>query len=105
MKHPVIFCGSAPPTLDGIVTSDEACVAIQDAGPRPRTAYRPAGDYDMAQILATLPAPWNNPPAVFAMWDSDGKSNPINVGALTCPKILVLGDTHHGLRSLSRAIM
>jgi len=69
-------------------------------GPRapdnpPRTMSRPTGEYDLAAYVRRLPPPWRDPTLVVVFHDTGGNSIPRNLAALGCPKILIIGDTHH----------
>ncbi len=105
MSHPVVFGPSrTPQNAPCTVSPDEAYLSLDELrGSHPRRHQMPL-DYDVAVALESLTSPWNNPPLVVCLWDSEGKCNPTNLQAVNGAKVLVLGDTHHGLRPLSRAI-
>ncbi len=54
----------------------------------------PPGEYDLAAIAAKLPAP-QQPELVVCLVDASWRNLPRNLGAFTCPKILLIADTHH----------
>jgi glycosyltransferase involved in cell wall biosynthesis/tetratricopeptide (TPR) repeat protein len=53
-----------------------------------------AGSFDVRDIIRTLPAS-QKPEIVIVKADATGRNLPRNLGALKCPKILIVGDTHH----------
>lgn len=59
-----------------------------------RTLRSPPGRYDIGQILARLPAE-QHPELVVVKIDATLGNVPCNLSRLSCPKVLVLGDTHH----------
>lgn len=63
----------------------------------------PVGDYDMAAVLARLPAD-QQPDAVVSLVDASWRSMPRNLKALRCPKILLVADTHHLNRPIAGMI-
>ncbi|MBC7368197.1 MAG: glycosyltransferase [Undibacterium sp.] len=54
----------------------------------------PAGDIDLAAIAAKLPGE-QHPDAVVCLVDSSWRCTPRNLRAFSCPKILLMADTHH----------
>ncbi|MEY2853849.1 MAG: hypothetical protein RL030_981, partial [Pseudomonadota bacterium] len=54
----------------------------------------PVGSYDLAAVAARLPAD-QQPDAVVCLVDASWRSVPRNLRAFTCPKILLVADTHH----------
>ncbi len=59
--------------------------------------------YDVEALLEKLPSNWH-PDLFVAKVDSFFNLVPRNVEALKCPKILILGDTHHGFNPLNKMI-
>ncbi|MBF0304627.1 MAG: glycosyltransferase [Alphaproteobacteria bacterium] len=59
-----------------------------------RTLRSPPGRYDIGQILARLPAE-QHPELVVVKIDATLGNVPCGLSRLSCPKVLVLGDTHH----------
>ena len=57
----------------------------------------PAGDYDLAALVAKLP-PEQQPDVVVCLVDASWRNVPRNLAALRCPRVLLVADTHH-LRS------
>ena len=58
---------------------------------------------DIGKFIKTLPGDWY-PDIFIAKVDSFFNIVPYNVNALTCPKILILGDTQHGINPLNQMI-
>jgi hypothetical protein len=52
------------------------------------------GDYDIAALVARLPAE-QQPDVVVCLVDAAWRSTPRNLKALACPKVLLVADTHH----------
>jgi hypothetical protein len=70
----------------------------------PRVISFPFGSWiDMEVVIANLPRGWY-PDIFIAYVNSFFYLVPVNVAALRCPKILLLGDTHHGLEPLQKII-
>jgi hypothetical protein len=70
----------------------------------PRVVKVPFGRaYDVADLVRKLPNNWE-PDLFVAKVDAFFNQAPINVGHLKCPKVLILGDTQHGEKPLSRMI-
>jgi glycosyltransferase involved in cell wall biosynthesis len=59
--------------------------------------------YDVADLIKKLPNSWE-PDLFVAKVDAFFNQVPVNVGQLKCPKVLILGDTQHGEKPLSRMI-
>ncbi|MBF0373113.1 MAG: glycosyltransferase [Alphaproteobacteria bacterium] len=59
-----------------------------------RTLRSPPGRHDIRGILARLPRA-QHPDLVVVKIDATLGNIPQNLSALSCPKVLVLGDTHH----------
>ena len=53
------------------------------------------GPFDVAAYLKSLPTPWNDPSLLIVPYDHLHQSLPRNFAAVKCPKVLLLGDTHH----------
>ena len=53
-----------------------------------------AGSFDVRDVVRTLPAS-QQPEIVIVKADASGRNLPRNLGSLKCPKILIVGDTHH----------
>ena len=58
---------------------------------------------DMGEVVKNLPSNWY-PDLFIAKVDSFFNIVPSNVKALKCPKILILGDTQHGINPLNKMI-
>ena len=67
------------------------------------SVHTPAGAYDLAAVAARLPH--NQQPELVVVWTDATLSNlPRNLAAFSCPKVLVVGDTHHGPQPLRKMI-
>jgi hypothetical protein len=67
-------------------------IAPQD---RPGEHAAPHGEYDAAAFLRTLPPPWNDPALLVVCYDHLQQSTPRNLATVKCPKVVLVGDTHH----------
>ncbi len=63
----------------------------------------PVGRFDVAEILRQLPAA-QQPEIVVVKADATGRNFPRNLKAVRCPKVLLVGDTHHMAQPLSKVI-
>jgi len=74
---------------------------LPEAGPgaAPNGIKTPVGDYDIADLLAKLPAGWR-PDLFVVCTDATSTNRPRNLAALNCPAVLIIGDTHHFPRPL-----
>lgn len=63
----------------------------------------PIGTFDVAEVLRQLPAA-QQPEIVVVKADATGRNFPRNLKAVRCPKVLLVGDTHHLAQPLSRVI-
>ncbi|MBF0332912.1 MAG: glycosyltransferase [Alphaproteobacteria bacterium] len=68
-----------------------------------RTLRPAAAQYDVADILRRLPAE-QHPDLVVVKIDASRRNMPRNLGVLRCPKVLVLGDTHHLTQPIARLL-
>src|SRR5262245_18800785 len=59
-------------------------------------AQVPYGPFDAAEWVARLPEPWCKPTQMVFFCDPEYRTNPRNLAAIACPKVLLVGDTHHG---------
>lgn len=75
-----VFCG--PDCAD---LADEAGVV---------SLRTPAGEYDIAAVVARLPTE-QRPDLVVVKADATRGNFPRNLDRLSCPKVLLVGDTHH----------
>ena len=62
----------------------------------------PKGSYDLAALLAELPAD-QAPEAILVSLDATAHNEPANLSAFDCPKVALLADTHHLARPLRNA--
>jgi len=65
---------------------------VLDAGRHSRRI--PPGAFDLAALVRDLP-PAQRPDLIVVVLDSTRSSIPLNLAAIDCPKLLLLGDTHH----------
>jgi predicted O-linked N-acetylglucosamine transferase (SPINDLY family) len=61
---------------------------------RAKSLKVPVGSFDVRDVVRTLPAS-QQPELVIVKADATGRNLPRNLGHLKCPKILLVGDTHH----------
>lgn len=59
-----------------------------------RTIQTPGGVFDIAPFIRQLPSS-QQPDLLVVKADATGQSFPVNLKILDCPKLLILGDTHH----------
>jgi hypothetical protein len=85
----------APPQL-----ADEQIVAgpdwpdAQSPDGKWLTLRTPVGDYDIAKVLARIPAE-QQPDAIVSLVDASWRNQPRNLAAFPGPKALLVADTHH----------
>jgi hypothetical protein len=72
-------------------------------GGRTLTLATPRGAYDIAEVARRL-APGEHPELLVVREDSVGRNAPCNLGALGCPAVLVVGDTHHQPGAIQRLL-
>ena len=85
----------APPYIDPAPWSEDQIVCGPNWPDGPRSLRTAEGVFDLADIRARLPAGWV-PDVYIALVDAFRKCQPINIGALSCPKVALVADTHHG---------
>jgi len=61
---------------------------------RVRSLVTPVGSYDLAAIAAKLPSE-QKPHVVVCLVDASWRNLPSNLAAFSCPKVLLIADTHH----------
>jgi hypothetical protein len=93
----------APPYIDPAPWPGEQVICGPGWPDGPRSIRTPKALYDVAEVVARLPDGWR-PDLFIAYVDSHGLSVPQNLSALTCPKILLVGDLHHGDRPLTKLL-
>ena len=76
-----VFCG---PDCADTTTEDGRIVSLRT----------PAGEYDINAVVARLPAE-QRPDLVIVKADATRGNFPRGLDRLRCPKVLVVGDTHH----------
>ncbi|MGE5503468.1 MAG: glycosyltransferase [Actinomycetota bacterium] len=91
----------APPYIDPAPWPGEQVVCGPHWPDGATSRRTPAGEYDVAPILRSLPKP---PDLFIAYVDSYGRAVPRNLAALACPKLLLVGDTHHGERPIAKLV-
>ncbi len=66
--------------------------------------YRPPGRYDSAALIQSMTGECFDPSIVICQWCCEGSSEPYNLAPIKCPKVLIVGDTHHTPSPLTRSI-
>lgn len=69
------------------------CETLRDNGLF-RTIKTPARAFDIKNIVDLLPE-HQKPEMIFVKADATGRCFPINLNILKCPRVFMLGDTHH----------
>jgi hypothetical protein len=64
----------------------------------------PRGMYDVQEFLHTLPEPFRRPNVLVIYHDLSQETIPIHLATMACPRVLIVGDTHHKGTALRRAI-
>jgi len=59
--------------------------------------------YDIAAVIDALPVE-QRPEIVIVKTDAFWSNTPRNLGAVSCPKVLLFGDTHHGDRPIRQLL-
>ncbi|MCR9256220.1 MAG: glycosyltransferase [Alphaproteobacteria bacterium] len=95
----VLLCWHAP-FHDWWVSGRQITIGpfVEDAdfvGGRRKCRKVPAGAIDLGAFVRALP-PEDRPDLVVVVLDMTRALVPLNLAAIDCPKILLLGDTHHG---------
>lgn len=67
-----------------------------------KTFWRNQGPYNVPALLASFPPPFNKPSLVTVMLDCDAPA--LGLEKVDCPKVLFVGDTHHGIRPIERRV-
>lgn len=96
----VLFCGlSSPEHYPRPLFSNRElfcgpdCQTITDAGGFVSIAT-PPGDFDMAALVAQLPVQ-QKPDLIVVKADATRRNLARNLARIPCPKLLLVGDTHH----------
>lgn len=98
--HRVLFCCLSSPdyyrrplfsTREVFCGPD--CETTQDEGGF-RSIKTPAGEFDLSAVLRQLPAA-QRPDIVVVKADATRRNFARNLDAFDCPKVLIVGDTHH----------
>lgn len=93
----------APPYIDPAPWSEDQVVCGPNWEDGPRSIRTAEGVFDMAGVLARLPAGWV-PDVYVALVDAFQKCQPANLGVLSCPRIALVADTHHGQRPIDAVL-
>ncbi len=106
MSVPVIFINPPRETYRDIIIAPGELVSEVQHVPSPasviqRPYTRMAGPYDVAALTRTMNP---DPSIVMCQWCCCDTSIPTNLAGIKCPKVLLVGDTHHTPRPLTRAI-
>ncbi len=72
-----------------------------DAG---KITYRPPGRYDATALVQSMTGECFDPSIVICQWCCEGSSEPYNLAGIKCPKVLIVGDTHHTPSPLTRSV-
>lgn len=70
------------------------CADLTEEGGRVRSLKTAAGEYDIATLIARLPAE-QRPELIVVKADATRGNFPRNLGRFLGPKVLLVGDTHH----------
>ena len=89
----------APPRLSEHMVVCGPFMKTVREGDRFKTIATPRRHYDLAAVLKVLPAA-QAPEAIVVWADATNLNQPINLAAFDCPKVVLLGDTHHLERPL-----
>jgi len=92
-----------PPTLAPNQVNSGPYYPNDRSGDRVKSLTTPVGEYDVEAIVAQLPAD-QYPDLYVARANCTLCNMPRNIGALRCPSVLVVGDTHHRPRPLSALV-
>ncbi|MCC6589756.1 MAG: glycosyltransferase [Bryobacterales bacterium] len=68
------------------------------------TLQTPIGPFDAAAHVQPRLSSTDHPELIVVKFDSTGRIQPRNLGAFRCPKVLLVGDTHHQQRPIEAAI-
>ncbi len=78
--------------------------APSDVPTRDNISYRPRGRYDASALVASMTGNFHDPSIVVCQWDCEEQSIPYNLAGIKCPKVLIIGDTHHTPSPLTRSV-
>src|SRR4051812_47635843 len=104
--QPILLCFNAGRNhyREVILSEREMFCAPQVEEEQERLRRSPSGEFDLAEFVGTLPEPWKNPPLLVVRVDAGMSSIPRNIAKLDCPKLLIVGDTHHQGAAITRVI-
>ena len=101
----LIFSNTPRDTLRPIlIAKDEFYCSIEPPTIPTCEAQNPKGPFDAAEWIAKLPEPWCKPTLAVFFCDTLYRSEPRNLAEIRCPKVLLVGDVHHGEGWLSSAL-
>ncbi len=86
-----------------LCSREEIYLTCQDERHSQLLRVPPGSEFEVKELLAKQLPGWE-PDLFIAKVDSFFNLVPRQVEALKCPKVLVLGDTHHGVEPLNRMI-
>ncbi len=69
-----------------------------------KITYRPLGRYDATALVQSMTGECFDPSIVICQWDCEGNNEPYNLAGIKCPKVLIVGDTHHTPSPLTRSV-
>jgi hypothetical protein len=93
----------APPYIDPAPWAVDQVTCGPGWNDGPRSLRTARANYDLAEVVDRLPDGWR-PDVFIAYVDSHGLAVPRNVAALRCPKIVVVGDVHHGAAPIGKTL-
>ncbi len=77
---------------------------LSDADAASKISYRPPGRYDATALVQSMTSECFDPSIVICQWDCEGNTEPFNLAGIKCPKVLIVGDTHHTPSPLTRSV-
>lgn len=86
-----------------LFSPQETYITCQEAEQSQVFRLPPGTEFDVEDFLATRLPGWE-PDVLIAKVDAFFTLVPRQIDALSCPKVLILGDTHHGVEPLNRMV-
>lgn len=86
-----------------IVEEEEIYSSPQVRFPDAKQYFRTPGPFSVVKELEQFPAPFNHPALMTFMLD-DGILHAQDVDKVNCPKVLFVGDTHHGEKCIEKRV-
>ncbi|MBA4137969.1 MAG: hypothetical protein C0518_11685 [Opitutus sp.] len=93
----------APPQLADEQINCGPFFRTREIGGRYLSLETPKGEYDLAALVARLPAD-QQPDAVVCLVDASWFNQPKNLAAIKCPRIALVADTHHMAKPITGMI-